>query len=184
MRLHNQHYTISASVEVMPPLAHFDIVYDPKCLSADDFYMARIFIVDSVDAASRSIALVDMLCAGCEPFAVLENHILTVILFESIVQIDLLTSRIIQHRHCGNMGGLHEIHAIESGYIIRGEGDIFRYDLDLNQIWHFMGRDILISPEKEKRFRIECGIIHCYDYLGWHYYLDMDGNLLDEVHEI
>ncbi|MBQ7871390.1 MAG: hypothetical protein IJ357_04540 [Oscillospiraceae bacterium] len=81
------------------------------------------------------------------------------------------------------MGCLFEIHSIEEGYLIRGEGDIFRYDLSLNPIWHFMGRDILVSLHSNKHFWFEQNEIHCRDFLGWHYVLDFNGKLLREFKE-
>lgn len=45
MRLQNQHYTITASVETMPSLSQFDIVYNLSNAKTEDFYMARIFRV-------------------------------------------------------------------------------------------------------------------------------------------
>lgn len=85
---------------------------------------------------------------------------------------------------CDNVGGLYEIHPIEGGYIIWGEMDIFRYDFQLNRIWHFMGRDILVSLTKDKRFWIDDGSIHCRDFQGWHYVLDFNGKLIDDFREV
>ena len=183
MHLQNQRYTVTAHVETMPSLAQFDIVHNPNHTNTDDFYNAQVFRVESIDAAARTIALLDLLCAGYEPFAVLEMDCLTVILFDSIVRINLSTGLITEMIECDNMGGLHEIHAIPDGYIIWGEGDIFRYDLQLNRKWHFMGRDILVSLDKDKHFWIKDDLIHCRDFLGWHYVLDFDGNLLHNFQE-
>ena len=183
MYLQNQHYSITAFVETMPPLEQFDIVHNPKNTNTDEFYNARIFKIESIDAVPRTIALLDLLCAGYEPFAVLEMDCLIVILFDSIVRINLSTGLIEEMIECDNFGGLHEIHVINDGYIIWGEGDIFRYDRKLKRIWHFAGRDMLISQKEDKQFWIEDGLIHCRDYLGWHYVLDFDGNLLHDFLE-
>lgn len=178
MRLQNPYYTISASVEAMPPLSQFDIVFNLNRMDTDGFYMARVFNIRYPDGTLKSIALVDHLCAEREPYAILENHHMTLLLFDSIVRIDLSTGLIEQCRDCENWGGLHEIHALKDGYIICGECDIFRYDLALNRIWHFMGRDMLVSAETDKHFWIEDDRIHCRDLSGWHYVLDLDGNLI------
>ena len=183
MRLQNQHYTIAASVETMPSLSQFDIVYNLSNAKTEDFYMARIFRVCSFDGISRSIALVDLLCAEYKPYAVLEDNFLTAILFDSIVRINLATSLVSQYEKCDNMGGLHEIHPMKDGYIIWGEGDIFRYDSALNRIWNFSGRDILVSCNTDKHFWIEDGLIHCRDFLGWHYIIDFDGKLIRDFRE-
>lgn len=183
MYLQNQRYSITAHVETMPSLTQFDIIHNPKNTNTGDFYMAHIFRVESTDAAPRTIAVLDLLCAGYEPFAVLEEDCLTVILFDSIARIKLPTGMIEEIKDCDNWGGLHEIHMIADGYIIWGEGDIFRYDRMLNQVWHFMGRDILVSLEADQHFWIEDDLIHCRDFLGYRYTLDLNGNLLQQFQE-
>lgn len=183
VHLQNQHYSITASAEVKPDLSQFDIVHNPNDTNTDDFYMARIFRVQAADGTVRSIAVVDLLCAQYGPCAVLEGDILSVILFQSIVRIDLSAGALVQVRECDNMGGLHDIHAIDGGYILWGEGDIFRYDHALNRVWQFMGRDILVSLHSDRHFWIEQDRIHCRDFLGWHYVLDLDGKLIREFQE-
>jgi len=183
MRIQNSFYSITAAVETMPVLDAFDVVHNLNNKKLDDFYMAWVFNVLSSDGSSRSIALIDLLCGGYEPYAVLEDHALTALLFDGIVRIDLTTGLVVQHEKCKNLGGLQEIFPIENGYIIWGEGDIFRYDHDLNQIWHFMGRDILVSQAADKHFWIENDLIHCRDFQGWQYILDFDGNLLHNFRE-
>ena len=184
MHLQNQYYTITASVEITPPLAQFDMVYNLNDINIDDFYIARTFNINSTNGTFKSIAFIGLLLAEYEPYAVLEKDCLTLILFDSIVRIDLSTGLVKQRKDCKNWGGLHEIHAIKDGYIIWGECDIFRYDLELNQIWQFSGRDILVSLKKDEHFWIENSMIHCRDFLGWHYVLDFNGNLIYEIHEI
>ena len=145
--------------------------------------MAREFRVERQNGCTISFALIDLICSGYEPYAVLEENILTVILFSTIVQLEMDTGKIVQYVPCDNTGGLCEIHAIEGGYIIWGEEDIFRYDRSLNQVWHFMGRDILVSLKANRHFWIENGFIHCRDFLGWHYVLDLNGNTLSDFRE-
>lgn len=183
MVLQNQHYTIMVSTETSPPLSQFDIVYDFSSKNEDNFFIARIFKIKSTTGISRSIALTQMTCAGYEHCAVLEDHFLTTVLFDVIVRIDLTTGLITQQVECDNMSGLFEIHPIDTGYIIWGEGDIFRYDAGLNRVWRFMGRDILVSLKMDEHFWIEDGLIHCRDFLGWHYIIDFDGKLVNDFRE-
>lgn len=184
MHLQNQFYTVTAAVEVMPPLEDFDLVLNPSNRDTGDFYMARMLRVASTDGRQRSIALVDLVCAGYEPWAVLEEDLLTVILFDVIVRIDLAAGTMVQVEPCDNMGGLFEIHGIQGGYIIWGEGDIFRYDAALNRVWHFSGLEILVSLKMNRHFWISNSLIHCRDSAGWHYVLDFDGTLVEEYREV
>lgn len=183
MELHNERYAVVSSVEVTPLLDQYDVVHNTENIDTNDYFMARIFHIKRSDGHSLKVALVDLICSSYEPFAALDGNILTTILFSSIVRIDLDTGLLVQYRECDNMGGLFEIHPIEDGYIIWGEGDIFRYDCELKRIWHFMGRDIFVSLTKERHFWFENDRIHCLDFKGWHYVLNFDGKLIYDFRE-
>ena len=178
MYLQNQKYRITGRVESMASLDGIDFVHNLTGTDPDDGYSVRIFEVERSGGDTKSIAFVDSICSAYEPYAVLENDLLTTILFDSIVQFDLSAAQVVQCKACDNMGGLLEIHAVSDGYIIRGEGDIFRYDRSLNRVWHFMGRDILVSREVKQNFWIEDDLIHCRDFQGYHHILDLNGTLL------
>lgn len=183
MVLENNYYLITAEVETKPLLSRFDIVHHLSNKDTDDIYMARIFNIRYCNGTSASIAFVDFICASYEPFAVLEEHCLTSIFYSKIVQFDLQSGQVTKIIECDNWGGLFQIHRIQDGYIIWGECDIFRYDLDLNRIWHFMGRDMLVSQKYSQHFWIDGNTIHCRDFEGWHYILNLDGKLLDNFKE-
>ena len=183
MRLSNQHHTITATVETKPILESFDFVYNPANTSLYDFYMARVFHVDTIGREPVSIAIVDHLCPENVPCCVLQDHLLTFVLTHLIVQMDLAARSITKIVKCENMGGLEEIHSIADGYLIKGECDIFRYDLSLKRIWQFSGRDILISPTSNQHFWIQDMLVHCRDFSGWHYILDLEGNLIKAYRE-
>ena len=183
MQLHNEKYTVISDVTVPPPLDRFDVVHNTENINTDDFCMAYTFQITGNDGHSMKVALIDLICSSYIPYAALDGNTLVVILFQSIVRLDMDTGAIIQYTECDNMGGLFEIHPIEGGFLIWGEGDIFRYDRSLNRIWHFTGRDILVSLHSSKHFWIEDTEIHCRDFLGWHYVLDFDGKLIRNFRE-
>ena len=109
-----------------------------------------------------------------------EEECLILIFFDEIQQLDVKTGTVLRKVKCPNMGGLIDICSVEDAYIIHGELELFRYDKQLNRIWKFCGRDIFATIDDEKAFWLEGNIIHCRDWLGWHYVLDLDGNLLSE----
>ena len=108
------------------------------------------------------------------------GNCLTQILFDEIRQVDAQTGEVLQQVNCPNMGGLMGICAIEGGFILHGETELFRYDQQLNRIWSFSGRDIFAALDGKKAFWIEKDTIHCRDWLGWHYVLNSDGKLISE----
>lgn len=116
-------------------------------------------------------------------YAVQEENCLTQILFDEIRRVDIQTGNVLQLVECPNTGGLIGICTIEDGYILYGETELFRYDQQLNRVWSFSARDIFVTPDGSRAFWIEADVIHCRDWLGWHYVLDLDGKLISEKQE-
>lgn len=162
----------------------YDITFNPENIDqTDGFFDVTAICVEHAHGSTRRIALLASRYTDKEHCAVLDGQVLTVIQFDAIMQIDLERECVLQNVACSNWGGLMEIRPIKEGYIIRGEYDVFRYDAQLNRVWHFSGRDILVSSGGEKSFWIDDCFIHCRDWLGWHYVLDFDGNLISETLE-
>ena len=183
MVLKNEQYIVTIHTQYQPDIKGYPVLYRPVDLDLNDFYSAYLINIQSNDGGQYSIALLDLLISKIEPCAVLEENVLTVILFRTILQIDLNTRKVTKCVDCENMGGLEEIHPITNGYIIKGEGEIFRYDKELNQIWWRAGRDIFATPEGENCFWLEGDLIHCRDWEGWHYVLNLNGKTIREIKE-
>ena len=183
MVLANDQYTVTITVESMPSLEDYTMIYRPDDFDLSDYYSARLLKIEHNGRQPRFLALVDLVTSCAEHCAVLESDILTMIQFDRILRINLREGVVCQCVDCDNIGGLEQIHPIENGYIIKGECDVFRYDSALTRVWHFCGRDILASPTGDVCFLLENGNIHCRDWLGWKYVLNFDGRLISEVQE-
>ena len=81
----------------------------------------RFVTVKPVDGQEYRVAVLDYLAASIEPCAVLEGDMLTMILFHTVLQIDLSAKTVEQAVDRENMGTLEEIHPIDDGYLIKGE---------------------------------------------------------------
>lgn len=183
MILVNGRYTVRLSVEATPVLDGYPVWFQAEDGGDQDFFCARLIEVDCANGDKYRFALTDHLLSGEEECAVLEDDILTVILFDTIVQIDLNKRILINRVECENMGGLERIFRCENRYIIKGECNIFGYDNSLKQKWMFDGRDIFARATGEECFWVDNGLIHCRDWAGWHYVLDMDGNMIGDICE-
>ena len=183
MILENARYKVTIHAEYQPDLKAYQVLYQPADLDMSGFYSAYMIHIDRIDGQSYLVALLDLLISNIEPCAVLEENTLTVILFNTILRLDLDTRTVTQCVDCENMGGLEEIQTIEDGYIIKGEGEIFRFDKELNPLWWRAGRDIFATPEGGDCFWIEDNLIHCRDWEGWHYIFNMDGTTIREFQE-
>lgn len=180
MVLINDEYRIMITAKSMPSLEDYTVIYIPDNLDLRDFYSARLVKIEPKAEQTIFLAMIELITSYTDFCAVLENHILTVVLFETILQIDLKKGTVIRCVHCENIGGLEQIHTVDHGYIIKGESDIFRYDSALNRIWHFSARDIFASPTNDVCFWMDNHVIHCRDWEGWHYMLNLDGKLIHE----
>lgn len=183
MVLENEQYKVSIHTEYQPDLKAYQVLYRPEDMDMNGFYSAYLIDIDTFDGQRHRVALTDLLVSNIEPCAVLEGNILTVILFRTILQVDLYTRSVANCVDCENMGGLEEIHPIAGGYLIKGEGEIFCYDQALNQVWWRAGRDIFATPEGDDCFWLEGDTIHCLDWEGWHYVLDLNGKTIRECKE-
>ena len=179
----NERYRITITTKYQPRIDGYSIIYQPEYLKLNEFYAARFIEVAPKEEQVFSIAILDIMASSAKPCAVLEGDILTVILFDDILRINLCTKAVLQCAECENTGGLEQIHPIDAGYIIKGECNIFQYDKALKRIWSFSGRDIFATPAGEECFWIDSNEIHCRDWAGWHYVLDMNGNVISEISE-
>ena len=183
MFLKNEKYFVEIFTEATPPLNDYPVVYQAYGVDMEGFYFARFIDIKKANGTTCKLALLDNIISDNEQCAVLEDNVLTVPLFEVIMQIDLETATIIRCVECENLGGLERILEFKQGYLFKGECDVFYYDKMLTQVWCFGGRDILARATAEECFWIEEDLIHCRDWSGWHYVLDMDGNIIEEFQE-
>ena len=183
MVLKNEQYIVTISTAITPSLDGYQVIYQTDEFDMHDFYCARLIEIKVANGSASKAAILDATIPSTEPCAVLENNVLTILLFNVILQIDLETTTIIRCIDCENLGGLEQIFEINHGYLLKGECDIFYFDKKLNQVWHFGGRDILARATGEKCFWIDNDLIHCREWEGWHYVLDMDGNVISEFQE-
>ena len=82
-----------------------------------------------------------------------------------------------------HLGQFFEIHQHGTDYILYGELEIVCLSSSFEQLWVFTGRDILVRQDSSPAFIIAKSGITSYDWLGWRYELDFEGNLLSETLE-
>ena len=121
MILVNAYYKVTVTTEYAPFPKEHAVLYRPDGLRSDDFCSARLIHVEPADGRTFSVALQDSVLSSAEPCAVLEDGMLTVILYHTILRIDLHTLAVAQCIECENMGGLEQIHPLPRGYLIKGE---------------------------------------------------------------
>ena len=182
MLLTNKRYTVRITVEDEKQFnsAVYDFVYDPLTQKIED--LPKIFSLDIHDGfQTRRIALIaDVLCVETH-CAVLEDHVLTVLLNKEIVQLHLEDGRLICCKAVDSFGCNWEIHPTKPGFVIYGELEITMLDRSLQKQWSVSGNDIFASLTKGSFFEVTEETIQVYDFDDTFYEFDLNGVLLKEI---
>ena len=72
------------------------------------------------------------------------------------------------------------IYSFKGDFIIHGELQISRIDLDGNQKWTFGARDIFVTEDGSDSFKIKEDKIHLKDWMGYNYIIDENGKEIKE----
>lgn len=79
-----------------------------------------------------------------------------------------------------HIGQFFEIHRYMNDYILYGELEIIRLSASFEILWSFSGRDIFVDPDGAVAFNMDSEGIYLIDWLGWHYHVNYDGELISE----
>ena len=156
---------------------HYDTILNPCNYKHSDFTQALAIHIDMF-SKQLSIALIGSGYVSDLDCAVLENNILTVLLDQVIMQIDITDSSVIRHIEPNCLGCNFAIYKVEKGYIIYGETEITMLDFNLTKKWTFSGRDIFVSVSGKLPFELKKNSICLYDFEDNYYEIDYDGKLI------
>lgn len=104
-----------------------------------------------------------------------------VLLKDRLVFIDQNEKRVVQEKPLDEWGELYEIIQHGQDYIILGELNIVCLTSNYSVRWSFSARDIFVRKDNNSAFELYDDKIVAYDWLGWCYVLDYNGNLLSEA---
>ncbi len=157
----------------MQPIQYRHII-DPQNLAGSD--LSKIFLVTVTSQNTcRHIILIGDSHSMVEHCALLENHMLTVLLNNVIIQLDLTDCSLVRAKELDWLGCNFELHKIESDYLIYGEIFISRLNRNLEKLWGFSGKDIFASVTGKQAFELGTNAIRLYDFLGNFYEIDFAG---------
>lgn len=158
----------------------YDLMYNPKLYKHGDIYKTLSIDIDLFYEKYR-IALIGDFYSYDMDCAVLEEDLLTILQNDVIIQISVTDGKLIRHTQFKCFGCNYGIYRIKDGYIIYGEIEITKLDLEFNKMWSFSGRDAFVSERQQKCFEICKNSIKLYDYEDNYYEIDFDGNLLQDI---
>lgn len=181
VRLRNERFDVE--IDEMPKTEfgeqtiQYKHIIDLQNLVQSEFH--KIFLITVIDQnRSENIVLIGDEQSAAEQCALLQNHTLTVLLNDVIVQLDLVDCTLVRAKDL-NWGGCNfELHGIENDYLIYGELYVVRLNQNLEEIWQFSGRDIFVSITGKRAFEMGTESIRLYDFLDHFYEIDFSGKLI------
>lgn len=182
MKLSNDKYQVEILIDRTYTMQstdnrHYDYTFNPNNLTRKDVTKAFNIHVYQNDNEKRYV-LIGSLYSKDNDCAVLNGSLLTVLINDSISQIDLESNCIINHKVIDEDGCFFAIHKISNGYIVHGEFVVLKVDLLLNVTWTFSGADIFVTQDDHPAFQIINDRIVLRDWNNDIYELDMYGQLI------
>ncbi len=157
----------------------YDIILDPDGYLHKDCRIAYDIRI-KMPGREYSVALVGHICCEDDDCAVLEGEILTILHCFDVVQFNVMTSQIVKTAPVDDYPNF-SIYRVRDGYLVHGELRITMLNDDLDKVWSFGGRDIFVSPDGGKAFRIGEDRIYLYDFENNYYEIDFQGREIKAV---
>ena len=153
----------------------YDVILNPNNYKHGDL-TKTLAIHIALPAKHYSIALVGSCLISDSDCAIFENDILTVLLDQIIVQINIQSGSIVRHIELDCFGCNFAIYRVEKGYILYSECEITMLAFDLSKRWSFSGKDIFASVSGKMPFEMKDDLICLYDFEDTYYEIDFEGN--------
>ena len=148
---------------------HYDLVYNPGNYRRGDYYNTLAIHVDTF-FSEYSIALVGSYVTFGADCVILDESFLTILQDYTITQINVIDGSLVLYRKLRDFSGVsYGIYKVQDGYIVYGELEIVMLDLEFNEKWNFLARDIITS------FEIAETTIKLSDWNNNHYEIDFNG---------
>lgn len=179
MYLENRQYQLTISES---PLSNgpWDVIWDPENLGERGEGRSLAVSVRGGPKPWRGLLTDRRVCMD-RVLAVLEEHLLTVLLDGALTQLDLRQRSVRFHRRLVEFGscfGLYPCPPEIGGYLIWGELEIVRLNARWEKEWDAWGADIFASSDGQPAFEIKNDRIVLRDWLGNCYELDYSGKTL------
>jgi len=154
---------------------YYDAILNPSNYRRSDFIKTLAVHIDMFSKQLR-IALIGSCLVSDLDCAILDDNILTVLLDQEIIQINITDGSIIRHIKLDGFGCNFAIYKVKKGYILYGEIEITMLDVNLVKKWTFSGKDIFVSVSGKIPFEIKEKSICLYDFEDNYYEIDYEGN--------
>ncbi|MGN0606385.1 MAG: hypothetical protein ACI4JM_07675 [Oscillospiraceae bacterium] len=157
---------------------HYDLELNPEKYTHSDFYKTFSIHID-LFYKEIDIALVGDYYSCDTDCAILNDNILTIMQGNTISQIDIKKEELVLHKKFECFGCTLGIFPILDGFIVWGEIEILRLDLNFDKVWSFCGKDIFVSQSQNAPFMICGNSIKLFDWENNYCVLDFNGKLIN-----
>lgn len=154
-------------------------ILNPAEYSRNDFAKAFSIHIDLYDH-DITLAIIGSYMAAVEDCALLDGHVLTVMMNEQFFKINALDGTVIDYKAHDVFGSNFALYKIEHGYVVYGEIEILFLNDNFEKTASFFGRDIFVSISGKNPFTLTENTVQLYDFEDNYYEIDFEGKIIHE----
>lgn len=172
--------TIKETTQI-PTVEKFDYIYDFENYKNEEF--KKILTIDVVTRERKlKMALYCDFCGSYENCIALNHSKLIIVKFNTVYEFNL-NNNSVRHIVFTDMAGAIGLYDTGDGYLIHGEMCLVKTDYNLNKLWDFCGKDILVSKNGNNNITVTKEKIEIIDFEGNRYVIDLTDDFRRQVIE-
>ena len=181
MLLKNDLYEVTINkISELPTTEIFDYIYDFENYKNEEFKNILSINVVTTERNFR-IALYCDFCGNYEACTILKHDKLIILKFNALYEFDLNTNSA-RHMVFSDIAGAIGLYDTGDGYLIHGEMCLIKTDYNLNKLWDFYGKDILVG-KNGNNITVTKDKIELTDFEGNHYTIDLTDDFKQRILE-
>jgi hypothetical protein len=179
MVLENNKYRINIEIDTTYTVKSTDNREYDLIFQVEDYPKGHMYKAFSIAIVNEETTHLIAIVGSCysEPYhcATLEDNRLVVLMDNTIIFIDIERIKIIKSILINDFGICFALYRFKNGYIVHGELEVIKLDLNANVEWRFSGADIF-ATSKEDNFTVLENEIIVEDWQGYIYHIDENGH--------
>ena len=154
-------------------------ILNPAEYTRNDFTKAFSVYIDLYDH-DIMLAIIGSYMSAVEDCALLDGHVLTVMMNEQFFKINVLDGTVIDYTALDVFGSNFALYKIDRGYVVYGEIEILFLNENFEKTASFSGRDIFVSISGKNPFTLTRDTVQLYDFEDNYYEIDFEGKIIHE----
>lgn len=154
-------------------------ILNPAEYTRNDFTKAFSVHIDLYDHDIK-LVIIGSYMSAVEDCALLDGHVLTVMMNEQFFKINVLDGTVIDYTALDVFGSNFALYKIDRGYVVYGEIEILFLNENFEKTASFSGRDIFVSISGKNPFTLTKDTVQLYDFEDNYYEIDFEGKIIHE----